>query len=142
VGNQEGNRAPGFELESLDGEMVALSDFRGKIVMVNFWATWCEPCKDEMPHIQTVFENWSDEELAILAIDIEESTETVQSFLDSEGKEYNFPVLLDSEGGAADDYNVSEIPRTFFIDAEGIIQKIQVRPFSSEGEIEAILDSL
>ena len=140
VGFQVGNRAPAFTLQNLDGDDVTLSNFRGKIVMVNFWATWCGPCKDEMPHIQAVFDSRPDDDLAILTINLQETAEAVQSFVDSEG--FTFPVLLDPEGEAAGSYSVSEIPRTFFIDAEGIIQERRLGPFSSQEQIETILDSL
>lgn len=143
VGPQVGNRAPDFELESLDGEMVPLSDFRGKIVMVNFWATWCGPCVDEMPHIQAVFDSWSGEELKILAINLRDSSAEAQSFVDS--REFTFPVLLDSVGAIYNQYvvgNKKTIPTTFFIDTEGIIRQVKEGRFHSPEEIESILESL
>ncbi len=141
VGYEVGNRAPDFTLENLDGESVTLSDFRGKIVMVNFWATWCAPCVAEMPYIQAISTDWSgDRELAIFAINVKESAAVAQSFIDSKG--YTFPVLLDVSGDVKTNYNASTIPRTFFVDTEGIIQNVQVGRFQSQSEIESILDSL
>lgn len=140
VGHEEGNRALDFTLEDIDGEEVTLSDLRGKIVIVNFWATTCSPCVAEMPHIQAVFDDWSDEELVVLAINMGQSAGTVRSFMNNEG--FTFPVLLDSGDVVANDYDVRTIPRTFFIDADGVIRTIQFGSFSSQQEIENILESL
>jgi len=140
VGAQVGNRAPPFTLKDLNGKNVKLSDFRGKIVMVNFWATWCIPCTEEMPFIQAISDNRSEEDLKILAINFKEGTATVRSFIDKEG--YTFTVLLDSDGGVNTLYNVDTLPTTFFIDAEGIIKERKEDSFSSKTEIENILKSL
>jgi peroxiredoxin len=147
VGYQEGNRAPDFTLQKLDGGEVKLSDFRGKIVMVNFWATWCQPCKAELPYFQTIYdsEDWSEDDLVIFAIS-KESTATVLDWINNQEEVYTFTFLLDSEGEVTTNYGfipgVTTIPRTFFIDAEGIIKKIKVDAFSSPTEIENILKSL
>lgn len=141
VGYQVGYRAPDFTLKDIDGNDVALSDFRGKIVMVNFWATWCEPCLNEMPHIQAVRDNWSSDELAILAIHVKHGIANTQSWM--EDKDYTVRVLLDSTGTVGDAYNVNTgIPKTFFLDAKGIIREIRNTAFSSQSQIEAILDSI
>ena len=76
-GPQVGKQAPDFQLQSLDGQSVSLSSFQGKPVLINFWATWCPPCRGEMPYIQQVYEEWSDKGLVILAIDIGENPSTV-----------------------------------------------------------------
>ncbi len=140
VGYQEGNRAPPFTLQDLDGDEVKLSDLRGKIVMVNFWFVACGPCKDEMPHIQAVSDNRSADELAILGINQIDDADTMRSFMDTE--ELTFTTLVDSEETVHSAYNISAAPTTFFIDTEGIIRKVQVGPFASQEEIESILDSL
>ena len=139
AGFRAGYRAPDFTLQNLDGDEVNLSDFQGKLVMVNFWFVDCVPCEDEMPHIQAVSKSWS-EELTVLAINRWESAEKVQGFVDS--KSLTFPVLIDSSEEIHDAYNVSKWPTTFFIDTEGIIQEIQAGAFSSQDEIETILESL
>jgi peroxiredoxin len=142
VGTQVGNRAPDFTLQNLEGKNVTLSSFRGKIVMINFWATWCIPCKDELPFFQAISDNWSEKDLTILAIS-KEPKGAVRSFINGEG--YTFTVLLDSNGEVNTLYGFTDktsIPRTFFIDAEGIIKKIKVDSFSSKNEIEDILNSL
>ena len=131
-----GSLAPDFQLQNLDGQAVSLNDLRGKPVMVNFWATWCGPCRDEMPLIQEIFEDkeWSDKGLVILAVDIGESLSTVKEFVESYG--LSFQVLLDSEQGVAKNYNIRGIPATFFIDKDGIIQDMQIGAFTSKAEIE------
>lgn len=144
-GSQVYNRAPDFTVQNLDGEDVdiKLSDFRGKIVMINFWATWCIPCTQEMPHIQAVFEDWTREDLTIIAIasNTSENIDTVNEFIEDEG--YTFPVFYDSEGQAKSLYSIQGWPTTFFIDAEGIIRYIQFKDsFDDQAEIEDILDSL
>ena len=133
VGPEVGNRAPDFTLDNLAGGSITLSDLQGKIVMVNFWTTWCGPCVAEMPHFQAIHENWSGtKDLVILAINRKENPGTAQSFIDSEG--YTFTVLLDP-GPAGDDYDITTIPRTFFIDTEGIIQEVRIGSFGSQSEI-------
>jgi peroxiredoxin len=146
VGYQEDNLAPDFTLEDINGKVWKLRDFRGKIVMVNFWATWCNPCKAELPYFQTIYdsEDWSEDDLVIFAIS-KESKATVLNWINSQEKEYTFTFLLDSKGEVNTLYGFTDqtsIPRTFFIDAEGIIKKIKVDSFSNTTEIENILKSL
>ena len=140
AGWRRGYRAPDFTLENLDGDDVTLSDFRGKLVMLNFWFVACVPCAAEMPHIQAVSDNWSADELAILGVNQIDNADTIRTFMDTE--ELTFPALLDSVGAVHDNYSVTQVPTTFFIDSEGIIQKIQLGPFTSQEELESILDSL
>ncbi len=135
-----GKRAPDFQLNTLDGQSVALSDLKGKPVLVNFWATWCDPCRGEMPYLQQVYDEWRGEELILLAINIAESPSQVAEFMQSQG--LSFPVLLDSEADTAQRYNIRYIPTTFFIDKEGIIQGIKLGPFRSKEEIESSLSKL
>jgi peroxiredoxin len=140
VGYEKGNRAPDFTLQDLNGQDVKLSSLRGKIVMVNFWAIWCVPCKEELPYFQAISDNRSQEDLKILAVNFKEGTGAVRSFIT--GEEYTFTVLLDSTGEVNTLYDVSYYPTTFFIDADGIIKEIQEGSFQSQTEIENILDSL
>jgi len=140
-GPQVGRLAPDFQLQSLDGQTVSLSDFRGKPVLINFWTTWCPPCRFEMPLIQEIYEDkeWSDKGLVILAIDIidklrGESPAKVKDFIQSHS--FSFLVLLDINQDVALEYNIRAFPTTFFIDKDGIIQDIKVGAFSSKTEIE------
>ena len=94
-GPEIGNLAPDFQLNNLDGQPVSLNDFRGKPVLMNFWTSWCPPCRSEMPFIQDTFadKKWVDTGLVVLAIDIGESPSTVREFVNNYG--LTFPVLLD-----------------------------------------------
>jgi peroxiredoxin len=140
VGPQVGNMAPPFTLEDLNGQKVSLSALRGKIVMVNFWATWCDPCKEELPFFQAISDNRSAGSLKILALNVGEGNNTVRSFINGEG--YTFTALLDSKKEVNTLYNVSIYPTTFFINADGIIKERKEGSFQSRTEIENILNSL
>ena len=129
-----GKPAPDFQLPALDGEAVSLGDFRGKPVLLNFWATWCGPCRMEMPFLQLTYEEWSDKGLVVLAVDVGESQPTVKEFI--ERFVFTFPVLLDPGQEVALMYNIRAFPTTFFIDADGKIQDIQVGAFPSTSAIE------
>jgi len=140
VGTQVGNRAPDFTLKNLDGQNVTLSSFRGKIVVVNFWGIFCDPCKKELPFFQAISDNRSAGSLKILAINVGEGDNTVRSFINGEG--YTFTVLLDSKKEVNTLYDVNYYPTTFFINAEGIIKERKEGYFQSRTEIENILNSL
>jgi thiol-disulfide isomerase/thioredoxin len=135
-----GGPAPDFWFETAEGQSTSLSDFKGKIVLINFWATWCTYCRMQMPYIEQIYEEWSGEELVVLAINVGESPEDVTSFMQSQG--FTHPVLLDSEGQVATRYGASALPATIFIDKEGLIQYGVAGAFSSVEEIESILHQL
>ncbi len=141
-GPEIGNLAPDFQLDNLDGQPVALSDFRGKPVLVNFWASWCPPCRAEMPFIQDTFADrkWADEGLVVIAIDIGESPSTVREFVKNYG--LTFPVLLDVTRDVSLEYYVRGIPTTFLIDRDGIIREIKIGAFSGKLEIERSLEKI
>jgi peroxiredoxin len=111
--------APDFTLENLEGSLVSLKDFRGKLVFLNFWATWCGPCRWEMPAMEKLWNRFKEGRFVILAVDIREGKEVVKSFIQEEG--YTFPVLLDSRGEVAGIYGIRAIPTTFLIDPQGKI---------------------
>lgn len=136
----EGEPAPDFKLEDLDGETVSLRDLRGKPVLLNFWATWCPPCRAEMPYLQEVFEEWQGKELVVLTIDIGESRATVQNYLQS--YKLSLPVLLDISKIVSYRYGFRYIPTTFFIDKDGIIQRMRVGPFPSKEAIDAYIEEI
>jgi thiol-disulfide isomerase/thioredoxin len=135
-----GKQAPDFELDTLDGQTVVLSQLKGRLVLVNFWATWCGPCRHEMPFLQQLYEDWPGSELVLLAVNVGEGSSDVSQFLQSYG--FSFPVLLDGQATIAQRYNVMGIPTTFFIDKEGVIQNIKVGTFQSQVEIETILSKI
>ena len=139
-GFQDRDPAPDFRFQDASGQTFALSDFQGRSVMLNFWRTDCGWCVVEMPHIQQVYETWSADELVILTIDFGEGADKVSDFLDD--IEVSLPVLLDREAEAAAQYRVSSMPRTFFIDKEGLIRYIKFGAFQSLEELEDILTQL
>ena len=115
---QEPIEAPGFSLNDLEGNQVSLSDFRGKLVFLNFWATWCPPCRAEMPSMQTLHEELAEEEFTILAVDLQESKRDVADFIAENG--FTFPVLLDTRGQVGSQYGARSIPTTYLIDKNGM----------------------
>jgi thiol-disulfide isomerase/thioredoxin len=137
VGTQTGNLAPDFQLQNLDGQTVSLSSLRGNPVMLNFWATWCGPCRAEMPYLQQIHDEWSDRGLVLLAIDLGESSSTVESYLKSNN--LSLTVLLDTRQEVGRKYDIRPIPTTFFIDEDGIIQRVKVGAFQSKEQIEQYL---
>jgi len=136
-GPEIGKAAPDFTLKGLDGQEVSLSDFRGEPVLLNFWASWCGPCRLEMPFLQEIYEKWSGKGLVLLAVNIQEDQGTVEDFIAGAG--YIFPVLLAPGNQVPLSYNVRGIPATFFIDADGVIRDIKVGAFFGMGEIESKL---
>ena len=120
IGLERGEIAPDFELQTLDGETVKLSDLKGEKVMVNFWATWCPPCRAEMPDMQKFHENTEVKILAVNLIETESSPEVVPEFLEELG--LTFQVLLDDESKLANDYKIAAYPTSFMIDSNGRIQ--------------------
>ena len=133
-----GNIAPDFTLADLDGDTVNLSDLRGIPVMLNFWATWCGPCRNEMPYIQEIYEQWQDRGLVIFAINEGEDFPKVYQFMQSNN--LSFPVLLDTNGNVSSKYEIRGIPTTLFIDEDGIIQGRRIGSFANSAEIEKYLD--
>lgn len=135
-----GESAPDFKLQNLDGQLISLSDFRGKPVLINFWATWCKFCRYEMPYLQQIYEEWSDKGLVVLAINIGESHSEVKEFL--QALNLSLPVLLDTNEKVAQKYNVPPVPTTFFIDSDGTIQVKIIGAFPSKEAIEQHLNNI
>lgn len=122
VGLEKGDLAPDFELKMMDGKAVKLSDFRGEPVMLNFWATWCPPCRAEMPDMQKFYENQGAQILAVDLFETEAKIETVEEFL--EDYEVTFDVLLDENSEVSTKYGIQPIPTTYMIDSDGVIQNM------------------
>ena len=135
-----GSKAPDFELYDLDGDVHKLSEYKGSPVFLNFWATWCGPCRGEMPHLEDVYEEWKDDGLTFFAVNIGESSTDVVSFLDYFG--FTMPVLLDSAKTVSRRYGVSGIPTTYFIDEDGIIQNKVVGAFPDRESVESYVVEL
>lgn len=125
IGLKKGNEAPDFSLTTSDGKTVKLSDFRGKKVLLNFWATWCPPCRQEIPDMVKYYEANKDKNMIILGVNLtqaEKDPTTVPQFLKDNGITY--PVLLDTKGIVADQFQVSGIPTSYFIDSKGVIRQV------------------
>lgn len=117
--------APDFTLPSTDGTTVTLSSLRGHPVILNFWATWCPPCRAEMPELEAFWKGYGSEDLILLGIDQGESRDVVKRFTRTE-IDITFPLLLDTRADVGALFGVRALPTTIFIDADGRIQKIMV----------------
>lgn len=130
---QEGKPAPDFELKTLDGKTARLSDYKGKKVILNFWATWCPPCQAEMPHMQKFYENNKDKGIEILAVNLtsmDKGIEDINAFKEEFG--LTFPIPLDEEGNIGEQYQAFTIPTSYIVDSKGIIRKKVVGPMDEE----------
>ena len=136
-----GSKAPDFTLKTLDGSEVMLSQYRGMKVILNFWASWCTPCKVELPHLQEIWEKYRDgDEVTVLTVAGSESDENeIRSYVATQG--FTFPVCLDSAESTFNRYDLTSIPKTYFIDKNGVIRKVQLGMFTSPGDIEFMLSS-
>lgn len=112
-----GTPAPNFELPDLKGEKVSLSHYRGRIVLLNFWATWCKPCVKEMPAMQKVYDDLRDHGFVVLAINELEDEQRVRAHIADHG--HTFPVLLDDDNRVANMYGVRGLPVSVFVDETG-----------------------
>lgn len=116
-----GEKAAPFKLTDLQGDLVTMADLRGKVVFLNIWATWCAPCREEMPSMEKLYERLhGDKGFVMLAVSQDtSSSEEVMAYVKKHG--YHFDVLLDPKNAVAEAYNVSGVPETFIIDREGRI---------------------
>jgi thiol-disulfide isomerase/thioredoxin len=130
--------APDFELNRLDGSPVSLSSLRGRTLILNFWATWCGPCRLEMPLLQQVQQQYG-EQVVVLTVNHDEPPEVVQGFVDELNLDLN--VLLDPQARVAGLYKVRGFPSTVFIDPEGVIRYVHIG-LLSEGALRGYLEEL
>lgn len=123
---QTGFLAPDFSLQDMDGNVVTLSDLKGTPILLNFWASWCPPCRREMPAMQNAYNQYKDEGFVILAINStnQDDIDTASTFVSDLG--ITFPILLDTYGQASKDYQVRSLPTSFFIDQNGTITDIVI----------------
>jgi len=129
VGIQVGQRAPDFELEDLNGQEVKLSDYRGQVVLINFWATWCGYCRTEFPVIQAAYESNHEKGFVVLALNVQDREQSVRAYAQELG--LTFPVLLDPLGRASGSYRARGLPTSYFVDQEGIIVFKKVGPIDA-----------
>ena len=123
-----GHPAPEFALPTVDGELLALSDLRGQPVVLNFWASWCGPCRAEMPELQRLHEQLGPAGVVVLGVNQQESIQQVTSYRQELG--VDFPTVLDQRLGTSRAYAVNSLPTTFFIDREGIIRNMFIGPMT------------
>lgn len=139
---REGFLAPDFTLDSLSGAPISLSDMRGKAVVLNLWASWCPPCRAEMPAIQRVYQENHERGLEVLAVNMtaQDNLAAVEKFV----QEFNltFPILLDTSGEVGNTYLMRALPTTFFIDQEGVIQRVIVGGPMSEVTLQSTVEQL
>ena len=135
-----GKRALDFKLQTLAGDSILLSGLRGKPVLVNFWATWCVPCKTEMPYLQQINDSYSSKGLVVLTVDWKEKPETIQKFMTSNN--LSMTVAMDIDGKVAQAYAVGAIPTTFLIDKDGIIRQKITGAFANKEAIEKELKKI
>ena len=113
----KGIAAPDFTLEDLSGKRVSLKQFRGRVVFLNFWATWCVPCREEMPAMEKLHRELKDEGLEVVAVNFKENSQQVRKFFDELG--LTFTALLDKDGAVSEEYGVWSLPLSYFIDRRG-----------------------
>ena len=123
---QQGFLAPDFELQTTTGDTVKLSDLHGQAVLVNLWATWCPPCRAEMPAIEKIYNEYKDDGLVVLAVNMtyQDTKSNIAPFLEEYG--LTFPILLDETGYVGTAYQLRSLPSSFFIGRDGIIQEVVI----------------
>lgn len=132
IGIKQGNAAPDFALTTLNGTEARLSDYLGRTVVINFWATWCPPCKAEMPHMEKFFQQFN-ADAVVLAVNLthtETNSKAVAEFVDKH--ELSFPILLDEQALVSEQYRISAYPTTYIIDKQGIVQQVHQGAVSYE----------
>lgn len=134
---QAGEEAPNFVLPTLQGDKVQLSELRGTGVVLNFWGSWCEPCKDEMPDLEKSYQTFKDQGVTVIGVNIGETDVAIKSFQDR--YKINFPIAMDQRKEITQLYGIGPIPTTYFIDKNGIVKKIIIGGPMSE---QTIMDNM
>ncbi|PWH15555.1 MAG: TlpA family protein disulfide reductase [Anaerolineae bacterium] len=138
---QKGFTAPNFTLETTDGETITLAALRGQAVILNFWASWCPPCRAEMPTLQALHERYG-ADLVLLGINASTQDNLPKAYQLIAELNLTFPILLDSSGAVVRAYRVFSLPTTFFIDRQGVIREVVVGGPLSEAGLRARLEPL
>jgi peroxiredoxin len=119
-----GAPAPEFVLRDAEGNLRHLADYRGRAVWLNFWATWCDPCKRELPDIQGLADEFADDGLVVLTVNYQQSAEAARNFM--EERDLDLAILLDRTGDVYDQYGLLGLPDSFFIDEDGVLRAMQI----------------
>lgn len=122
AGSMAGQQAPDFALKSSTGENMRLSEYRGDVVMINFWATWCGPCQQEMPHLDALYSRYQRVGFNLLGVNVDVDTGRAMDMIEDLG--VNFPVLFDPRGEVSKLYGVSSMPFTIIVDREGTVRYV------------------
>jgi thiol-disulfide isomerase/thioredoxin len=130
VAAEEGALAPDFLLETMDDSELRLSDLRGQPVVVNFWATWCKPCRQEMPRFVEASDKYAKDGLVVVAVNMQEGKGIVRPFAEDFGMD--FPIAIDRDGEVGDRYRLLGLPTTVFIDRDGVVRSVYAGPFEEE----------
>ena len=133
---RESKVAPDFEVETFDGETLRLSDLNGKVVVLNFWASWCPPCRWEMPFFETMWQEYRDRDVVFVGIAMSDTLENVRAFADEAGVTY--PVALDTTNEIVRAYEILSLPTTFFIGKNGNIER-RLAGAANEGVLKVFL---
>lgn len=139
-----GKEPPAFSGKTANGEKVSLSDYKGKVTIIDFWASWCKPCKEEFPFLVELYDNYSEKGLDLLGINLDEEVANMNKFLKKLDKDIKFKIISDPDSKIGNLYNVEAIPSTFILDKKGVVRYMHLG-FSSEEkekfkkEIESLL---
>lgn len=128
-----------FTLKDLSGASVSLSSLRGKVILVNFWATWCSPCKDEMPLLQQYYATHKEEDFVLLGVNVSDDAEDAQAYITQTG--YTFPVWSDPSGSVLIQLNMNGLPASLVVDARGKLVKRWIGPLAQE-DLEDVITPL
>jgi len=132
VSAAEGSLAPDFLLEQLDGPDLRLSDYRGQPIVLNFWATWCAPCRKEIPELVQAYDRYSPDDLVVIGLNLQEGKSIVRPYAGDFGMD--FPIAIDRDGEVGDEYRVIGLPTTFFIDRAGVVRSVFIGPLQAESD--------
>lgn len=141
-GPEVGLLAPDFTLELMSGGQMSLAELRGNVVIINLWASWCGPCRAEMPAIENIYNEYKDRGLVVLAVNVtaQDSLIEAQAFVTQYG--LTFPILLDIDGDVSYQYRLTALPTTYFVGRDGIIKKINIGGPLSEAQLRIEIEAL
>jgi cytochrome c biogenesis protein CcmG/thiol:disulfide interchange protein DsbE len=139
---REGFLAPDFSLQTQDGETITLSALRGQAVLVNLWATWCPPCRAEMPAIQKLYDEYKDQGFVALAVNMTYQDDPFAILPFSQENNLTLPILIEDTGKMAQSYELRSLPSSFFIDRDGFIQEVVIGGPMSETLLRTRIESI
>jgi peroxiredoxin len=139
---QAGFRAPDFSLRTAEGEIITLSELKGRPILINFWASWCPPCRAEMPAFERAYQAWQDQGFLILAINATQQDSVDQALAFAQEYGLSFPLLFDADGQVYRNYQVRSLPTSFFVDPQGVIREVVVGGPISEALLHVRVEQL